>query len=119
MFRKTQNSCDQVNPGPWSEKRARVIPEKGNSVVIDEVSCEDILKVQLDVKKSNLETMLKSGVVLDPALVGRTLNLTDPSDIESYNEAGSLRLYEYLKNNQDKILESLESDRKNQIASVS
>lgn len=119
MFRKTQNFCDHVQAGAWSEKRIRILPEKGNSVVIDVVPSDQILKEQLDLRAVNLEVMLKNGVTLDPALVGRTLNFTDSFDIESYNNARSLNLYEYLKNNQDKIVESLESDRKNKISSVS
>jgi len=88
----------------------RVDPGADNRVFFEPVSCKDILKLQLDVDACNLEVMLKNGVTLDPAMVGRMLNVTDSFDIERYHTNSSLKLYDYLRENEDAIKESLRAD---------
>lgn len=121
MFRKKDSSykVPLVSEGTWCESELRVVPEDEQRVYFEEVPCDEILKRQMDLKAINLEVMLKHGVVLDPAVVGRTLNMTDSYDIEQLNNRRSVRLYEYVKENQDKILESLASERQKQVESIS
>lgn len=111
MFQKVPLHKVNICPVyPWTEQQMRVDPGAGNRVYFDDVSCKDILKLQLDVDACNLETMLKNGVTLDPAMVGRMLNVTDSFDIERYNTNSSLKLYNYLRENEDKIKDSLRED---------
>lgn len=98
----------EIAPDEW-EHFERYVEEEKNGVqrtCLVKVSCREVNKRQLDPRIVTLDTLLEQGITIDPGQVKGLLDLTDPAQIEDYNNHYVQQAYDYLVEHKDEIFKN-------------
>lgn len=74
------------------------------------VYVEEINKQVLDPALWNITSVIESGQIIEPKQVFNLLNISDPADIESYNDIQNQTVYKFLKENEDILPQLLKTE---------
>lgn len=105
-----ENVILQFAPPVWQEEERCVSPSESGSSRVSYVfvSSDEVNKRQLDPRIVDLQNLIDQGITIDPGETLTMLNLTDPAEIEQYNNAYVSSAYQYLKAHKDEIFKKEE-----------
>lgn len=95
----------EIAPDEW-EQIERYVEEEKNGVqrtCLVKVPCREVNKRQLDPRIVNLDSLLEQGITIEPGQVKDMLDLTDPAEIEQYNNQYVQQAYDFLVEHKDEI----------------
>ena len=101
MFRKSYPNSGPAST-PVNVEVMKVIPDDPNRVCFDFTPVEEISKQQLDPRTTNMTSVVKTGVTIDPSGCSKVFNPHDPADFDEQAE----QLFASAENEAENIVES-------------
>lgn len=75
------------------------------ATIID-VPISELNKRQLDPRTVTLQTLIDNGITIEPGTVAHMLDLTDPADIEAFNNEYTREAFKFLQDHKDEIFKT-------------